>query len=242
VAAALACTATAAVAAGPLALVAAAVAAALAVAWPAAAPDGLLARARPRPAWGPAAEGSPDADDPRPLFLRPSAGEDDGSTPPADTGADPADARTLPAWTVALAAVPAGALALDAAAGRSPTAALAVAALAAAAGGLTIVDRDRDHDEAGLPAVLPVGAWPAAALAAVVLVLPGRIGWVGDPLPHWPVGVGFAALGAALAIVLLGRRQPTDPAAAPAEGASPPPKANAPAEPAKGGRRRRRKG
>ncbi|MEJ7765619.1 MAG: hypothetical protein WKF86_09000, partial [Acidimicrobiales bacterium] len=63
----------------------------------------------------------------------------------------------------------------------------------------------RDDARRAEPAWPPAAAWPALALAAAVLVLPGRVGWVDHPIPHWPGGVGFAALGAAIALLPRGR-------------------------------------
>ena len=230
VAAAMACVATPAAGAAPLALAAAAVAAALAVPWShrAAAEQGGSSQgevvSRPHP-WGLPADGSPGSGAGGKGATAPNSGDDDpadasGSSVAAgdtDDGADEAGdvpGTPPPAWPLALAAVPAGAAALDVAAGRSPSSVLAVAALAVAVGVPILLDR-----AGGVrPGPLPLGAWPAAGLGALALVLPGRIGWLGDPVPHWTPGVGLAALGAAVAILPLrrpGHATSAPPAAAP---------------------------
>lgn len=215
VAAAVACAATPALAAAPLALVAAAAAAALAV--PSFA-SRLGVSPAPRSAWGPPTETGglgasgtevEAAGTGRLAEPRATAGSRAGSEAPlvpvaAGAAAGPGEeprGSAVPAWALAVATLPAGAAALDVAAGRTPSAVLAVAALAAAGVGLTLVDRAEGDQRL----FLPLGAWPAAALTAVTLVVPGSMGWMGNPVPHWPAGVGFAALGAAVATLASGR-------------------------------------
>ena len=205
VAAALACAATPAFMAAPLALAAAAVAAALAVPWPRRpSSDSAVAAVadRPPPAWGLGIDRARPDDD---SDERDQSGGDRLARPVAAAAYDEPHpvAAPVPAWAVGLAAVPAVAVALDTAAGRSPAAVLAVVALVAA---VTLpVLRPPAEAGAGRHATVPAGAWPAIALAAALLVLPGRVGWFGGPLPHWPVGVGFAAIGAAVALLPRGR-------------------------------------
>ena len=195
VAAAVAASATAAEMAGPLALAAAAVTAALVAAHEPQAGDGTDDEPgddRP-PAWGATSEGPAD---------RPPGG---GAPPrdPAPRAAGPSATR----WIAALAALPAGAAALDVAAARTPSAILVVAALVGAAGLPALLDREDAGAGEDAPR-LPPAAWPAAAVAAATLMVPGRIGWVGDPLPHWPVGAGFAAMAMAVAIAFSPRSRP----------------------------------
>lgn len=227
VAAALTCLTTPAAGAAPLALVAAAVAAALAVPWSDLAdtdqdpPVGGPVATRPHP-WGlptPGSDGPEAAED----AAVPGAANDAGEPDPVRATAP------LRASVVALAAVPAGAIAVDAAVGRSARAALAVVALAVAVAVPSFLERTVRRRLGPLP----LGAWPAAVLAAAALVLPGRLGWVGDPVPHWSAGVGFAALGAALALLPLGRSRPDAPGAAgpSVEGGAAGRSTDAPAEP-----------
>lgn len=244
VAAAITCTATPAAAAAPLALVAAAAAAGLGPAWRGRAeegrggPAGDEGGARPHP-WGlttaPARSG---VEAPPPGPEGSAAERDDrsaGSAPASSVAEREADATTeaLPAWVVALVVLPAAAVALDAAAGRSARSVVAVLALALAAGVPALLD-----DKSWIrPGPLPLGVFPAVGLGAVTLVLPGRIGWLGDPLPHWSAGAGLAALGAAIALLPLGRSRsessrsnertdagpPPEPAAVPAAADDRPP-------------------
>lgn len=220
VAAAVACAATPpASAAAPLALAAAAVAAGLGPSWSRRAVGGADVsedqRSQPR-AWGlpSAAPSGPEAD-----------GADAGAAQAGDDEPQRGDRVvdvSVPAWVVSLAALPAGAVVLDAAAGRSAPSVLAVAAVAAAVGLPALLD-SAVHDRSGR---LPPGACPAAALAALTLVLPNRVGWFGEPVPHWPAGVGIAAVGMALALLPLprsGRTTPGRGAPAATPSSAPPP-------------------
>lgn len=135
--------------------------------------------------------------------------------------------RALPVWTTAVAALPAGAAALNVAAGRSPAAVLAVAAVAVAVGLPALLDRDAGQGPTP-QAILRHGALPGALLAVLTLTVPSRVGWVGDALAHWPTGVGVAAVGLAVALVASPRSRPGRAAAPPrtrppaAAGPSPP--------------------
>ncbi|MEO5679146.1 MAG: hypothetical protein ABIS47_05690, partial [Acidimicrobiales bacterium] len=220
VAAALAAAATPALAAGPLALVAAAVAAALAVPWPRATGADGPARDGERPpprSWGLPAEAARRAsDDDGEGRVGPRGDGAAGAAvgPAPVDGGQGAGQVAVPAWVVGLAAVPAVAAALDVAAGRTPAAALAAAALVAAVAIPALADLGRS-DRGGRA---PLAAGPALALAAAAVILPDQLGWIGRPLPHWPLGAGLAALGAAVAILPLGRtrRGGASPVAGPA--------------------------